>query len=51
MYTWFLLIVLRTVHHKCFIFHMLIGLDDGLTFIDDGFFRSKVTVKKITFVK
>ena len=51
MYTWFLFVILRTIYHKAFIFHMLIGLDRDLTHIDIGVIRSKVKVRRITFVK
>jgi len=48
---WFPLIILRTVYHRCFIFHMPIGLGEGFTFIYCVFFRSKVKATKVTFVK
>jgi len=44
MYTWFLLIILKTIHHIAFICHMLIGLDRHMTHIDIGDIRSKVKV-------
>jgi len=44
-------IILRTVHHKLFIFHILIGLVKCLTPIEFGFFRSKVKVTRVTFIK
>ena len=44
MYTWFLLIILRTIHHIAFIFPMLIGLDRHMTHIDIEDIRSKVKV-------
>ena len=46
---WFPGIILRTVHHKLFIFH-IIGLVKCLTPIEFGFFRSKVKVTRVTFV-
>ena len=39
---------LRTVYHRVFIFHMLIGLGEDKTAIDIGITMSKV---KVTFVK
>jgi len=51
LYTWFLLIILRTIYHLAFIFHMLSGLDIDITHIDIGVIRSKVKVRRITFVK
>jgi len=35
---WFPLIILRTVYHRGFIFHMLIGPGEGLTPFDFVFF-------------
>jgi len=44
------LIILRTVYHRGFIFHILIGLGEGLTSIHFVLFRSKVKVTKVIFV-
>jgi len=38
---WFSLIIMRTVYHRGFIFHMRIGLGKGLTSINFVFFRSR----------
>jgi len=51
MYTCFLINILRTIYHIAFIFHMLIGLDRDMTHIDIEVIRSKVKVRRITFVK
>jgi len=51
MYICFLLIILRTICHIAFIFHMLIVLDRDMTHIDIEFIRSKIKVKIIIFVK
>jgi len=51
MYTWFLLIILRNIYHIDFIFYMLIGLGRNMTQIDIDVIRTKVKVKRITFVK
>jgi len=48
MCTWFLLIILRTIYHIVFIFHMLIGLQRDMTHIDIVKSKGKV---KVTFVK
>ena len=40
--------ILRIVYHEVFIFHMLIGLDGGVTTIDIELIRSKVKVRRIT---
>jgi len=40
MYTWCLLIILRTIYHIAFIFQMLMGLDRDMTHIDIGVIRS-----------
>ena len=39
---WFLLIILNTIYHRVFIFHMQIGNDQQMTPIDFGVTRSKV---------
>jgi len=51
IYTWFLLIILRTIYHIAFIFHMLIGLDRDMTHFDIGVIRPTVKVRMINFVK
>ena len=51
MYICFLLIILRTIYHIAFIFHMLIVLDRDMTHINIEFIRSKIKVRIITFVK
>jgi len=43
----FLLIILRTIYLRAFIFHMLIGLGEDITCIDFGFTRSKVKVTRV----
>jgi len=45
MFEWFLFIILRTIYHSAFIFHMLIGLDGNMTPINIDLIRSKVKVK------
>ena len=50
-YTCFLIIILRTIYQLAFIFHMLIGLKRDMTHIDIEVIRSKVKVRRITFVK
>jgi len=47
----FLVIILRTVYHRDFTFHMLIGLAKGLNPIYFMFLTSKVKVTRVTFVK
>ena len=42
---------MRTVYYRGFIFHMLIGLSEGLSSIYFVFFCLKVKVTKVTFVK
>jgi len=51
MYTCVLIIILRTIYHIAFIFHMLIGLDKDLTHIDIEVIISKVKVRRVTYVK
>jgi len=51
VYTCFLIIILRTIYHIAFIFHMLIGLNRDQTHIDIEVIKSKVKVRRITFVK
>jgi len=41
---WFLLIILRTVYHRAFIFHMLIGLGEDMSPDVFMFTRSNVKV-------
>jgi len=48
MLTWFLL--LKTVYHRAFIFHMLIGLGENMISDVFKFTRSKVKVRCVTFV-
>jgi len=48
---WFYLIMLRTVYHRGFTFHMFIGLVEGLTSMDFVFFRSKIKFTKVNFKK
>jgi len=43
--------MLRTIYDIAFIFHMLIGLYKDMTYIDIEVIRSKVKVRRITFVK
>jgi len=47
----FSLIIFITVYHKGFIFYMLFSLGEGLTLVDFGFFKSRVKVTMVTFVK
>jgi len=44
-------IILRTVYHRAFIFHMLIGPGETLTPMDFVFFMGRVKVTLVTFVK
>ena len=46
-----LVIFLRTIHHRAFIFHKLIGLGKDMTPIDFGFTSLKVKVTKVTYKK
>jgi len=46
-----LLIILRTVYHRGFIFHMPIGIGGNMTHFDFEFTRSKGKVIWVTFVK
>ena len=48
MYKEFSLIILRTIYHRAFIVHVLIGLGGDMTF--DDFIKSKVKVTMVTFV-
>jgi len=41
--------MLKTIYHRAFIFHMLIGLGKDKTPINIGFIRSKVKVTWVTF--
>ena len=49
--TKFSLIILRTINHRAFIFHMLIGLMKDMTPVDFVFTRSKVKVTRVTLKK
>ena len=46
---WLPLIILRTVYHRAFIFHMFIGLGKDMTSIDFGFTWSKVRITTVLF--
>jgi hypothetical protein len=45
MSEWFLLFILKTIHHKVSIFHILVGLNQLMSTIDFEVTRSKVKVK------
>ena len=51
MQTWFLLIVLRIIYHRSFIFHLLIFLNEDMTYVDMELISSKLKVRRITFEK
>ena len=44
-------VLLRTVCHRAFIFHMIIGPGECLTPIDFVYFGGRVKVTRVTFVK
>ena len=48
---WINLIFLKTFYLRAIIFHMLIGLDRDMPPIDIQLIRSKVKVRRITFVQ
>ena len=42
---------MKTIYHRAFIYHVLIGLGENKNLIDFGFTGSKVKVTSVTFVK
>jgi len=45
------IIILRTIYHRAFVFHVQIGPGKDKNPIDFRVIKSKVNVKRVTFVK